>query len=143
MNGKEMNKYFYVNDYCNSEKENLFKKIRHKRRVIDKYFYVDENGTLAGLTEKGKKQKVLTIPDEVRFIGNSAFSDCSNLTNITIIESVKEIGSYAFENCINLKEVNFVKNSQLEKIGDWVFSHCSNLKEVIFPENSKLEKIGD
>ena len=40
------------------------------------------------------------IPKSVTIIGNSAFRDCTNLTDITIPNSVTSIGDYAFRGCI-------------------------------------------
>ena len=42
----------------------------------------------------------ITIPESVTSIGNSSFKGCSSLTNITIPESVTSIGSSAFSRCI-------------------------------------------
>jgi hypothetical protein len=44
--------------------------------------------------------------ETIRFIGDSAFYDCTSLQNINL-EDVKEIRPMAFENCRCLSEINF------------------------------------
>ena len=58
----------------------------------------------------------VSIPNSVRFIGDSAFAYCNNLRTITIPESVETIGRKPFFRCYNLSEIivdpgnNFYKN---------------------------------
>ena len=52
----------------------------------------------------------ITIPDNVESIGNSAFSDCSKLKQITIPESIKSAGSGAFYGCNALNAVYYAGN---------------------------------
>ena len=47
----------------------------------------------------------ITIPDNVKSIGASAFRSCSGLTSITIPRSVTCIGDWAFYGCNSLKDV--------------------------------------
>ena len=47
-----------------------------------------------------------TIPNSVKEIGISAFSDCSSLKEVHIPNSVTKIGQYAFENCSSLEKVH-------------------------------------
>ena len=48
----------------------------------------------------GNEIKEYSIPNDVTRIGNDAFSNCSNLTNVTIPNSVTSIGDGAFSGCI-------------------------------------------
>ena len=52
-----------------------------------------------------------TIPNSVTCIGDSAFYDCNNLTNVIIGDSVTSIGSFAFYDCSSLMEVYFEGNA--------------------------------
>lgn len=66
-------------------------------------------------------------------IGESAFSDCSNLTDITIPNSVTSIGSYAFSRCIDLANIT-IPNSVTE-IGISTFYNCSSLTNITLPNS--------
>ncbi len=47
------------------------------------------------------------IPDTVTTIGEQAFFNCLNLTNITMPESVTNLKDGAFSCCFNLHTINF------------------------------------
>ncbi len=74
-----------------------------------------------------------TIPDSVSTIGESAFSGCDELTDITIPDSVTSIGDYAFSGCglYDVKVGNCVTT-----IGDGAFSGCNVLSSVWIPGNN-------
>ncbi len=55
---------------------------------------------------KGTCPDEVVIPNGVRFIADSAFSDCSGLTSVTIPSSVMSIGSSAFFDCSGLTRVD-------------------------------------
>ena len=91
--------------------------------------------------DEGKFSYVFgTVPDSLRTViitgGSSicdyAFSDCSNLTNITIPQIVTSIGSYAFQNCSSL--TSFVIPDGVASIETCTFSGCSSLTNITIPE---------
>ena len=61
------------------------------------------NGTLVAFASSGLPE--YTIPDEVKVIGESAFSDCDSLKTVTISSSVTSIGDWAFSSCDKLTSV--------------------------------------
>ena len=69
----------------------------------------------------------------VTSIGNYAFYDCINLTNVTIPNSVTSIGDYAFMHCSGLTRVT-IPNS-VTSIGDYAFNCCSDLTSIIIPNS--------
>ena len=76
----------------------------------------------------------LTVPRaigayEVSSIGERAFANCADLTEIVIPETVTSIGSYAFAGCTNLAPGITIPES-VESMGSFVFSGCSKLKIV-------------
>ena len=87
-----------------------------------------------------------TIPNSVKIIGEFAFLECENLTNITLPNSITEIDDFAFYGCINLETIIIPDN--VKSIGRAAFAsgaivNDTKLKNVIFSENSKLEVIKD
>ena len=98
------------------------------------------------------------IPEGVTDIGNYAFNEAKNLSNITfagnkvtrigiyafcqtgieeisIPTSVKKIESRAFMNCINLLEI--VVPSSVTSIGESAFAGCSSLTKAVIPASVK------
>ena len=83
---------------------------------------------------------------EVRKIGNEAFAECKNLTEVILPYTVKEIGQQAFESCMSLTEVRFDdtynhEEPQLKTISTWAFSFCRKLENIDFPRS--LDTIGE
>jgi len=87
----------------------------------------------------GGKTGAFTIPDNVTSIGEWAFSNCTNLTNITIPDNVTNIGEWAFGFCSGLTSVT-IKNG-VTRIEGWAFFGCSGLTNIIIPDS--VTSIGD
>lgn len=73
----------------------------------------------------GRIESSFEFPEGVTSIGNSAFSNCSNLTSIAIPEGVTSIGNSAFANCSNLTSI--VIPEGVTSIGDKTFYYCNSL----------------
>jgi len=71
-------------------------------------------------------------------IGESAFENCSGLSEIEFINTpIETISKRAFANCSSL--VSFKIPDSVLNIGESVFEGCSCLKEFIFPESFNSE----
>ena len=70
------------------------------------------------------------IDKNCRFIGDSAFDNCSGLTSVTIPDSVTSIGNYAFYNCSGLTRIT-IPNS-VTSIDYGAFDGCGGLEKVYF-----------
>ena len=78
------------------------------------------------------------IPDSVKIITGSAFSECTNVKSIYIPDSVEKIGDKAFEECTNLQSVRLPND--LDKIEFGCFYNCKNLRKIVIPNGvQKIE----
>ena len=77
---------------------------------------------------RGLKIQSIIIPDRVKRINSSAFSDCAELKSIIISDSVKVIEVMAFQNCAKLESVYI--GSAVDSIRNSAFEECNNLKAV-------------
>jgi BspA type Leucine rich repeat region (6 copies) len=75
-----------------------------------------------------------TISDSVTNIGDDAFEDCEDLTNVTIGNGVTTIGDAAFDYCSSLASVTI--GNSLTNISDYAFADCYSLTSVYFAGNA-------
>ena len=69
--------------------------------------------------------KELVIGNNVRYIGDGAFSEIAGLKSVVIPDSVTTIGYYAFSNCSELESVTLYDSIEIIKRN--AFSGCPNL----------------
>lgn len=81
---------------------------------------------------------IVTIPDGVRYIADSACAELST-NSVIISNSVVSIGNEAFDNCNNLTSVTI--SDSVENLGENAFKYCGNLSNVTMGTNVKT--IGD
>ena len=77
------------------------------------------------------RKKSVQIPQSVTRIGWSAFSGCTELTEVEIPSGVTEIGIGAFEKCINLTSVTIPQG--VSNIEASVFQACYSLPKIDLP----------
>lgn len=99
------------------------------------YAYVDGGVSIVGCE---KSATSITIRDNISgypilSIGESAFADCTKLTQIQFDEGIREIGDGAFTNCTGLTSV--VLPDSVTSLGDAVFYSCSALTELELPDH--------
>ncbi len=78
----------------------------------------------------------VTLPDNIDYIGNSAFSGCTNLTTINLESSITYIGEYAFMNCKLSQLVlptNTTDPNATLAIGSSAFKNNAYIKSVVIP----------
>jgi len=102
---------------------------------VDKIKIKDGTKLIAGNTfHDAKSIKEVYIPRSVQYIGDQAFSFCSNIEKVEFEEDSKleSIERYVFQNCSSLRNINLPKN--LKKILHWTFVLC-DFKTIRIPEN--------
>lgn len=83
--------------------------------------------------------KKVVIPESVITIKDSAFYNCTSLTDITLPKNLITLEKHAFVNCLSLKTINLPAN--ITTLPDGLFNQCKNLQTI---ENlDKVTYIGD
>ncbi|MGM9978878.1 MAG: leucine-rich repeat protein [Clostridium sp.] len=103
--------------------------------------FLTENAMITGYHGE---QENLEIPSQlddkyVIEIGLNAFRENEIIKNVSIPNNVKKVGEGAFDLCVNLKGVTLPKN--IKRIYDNTFRACSSLETIDIPE--KVTTIGD
>ena len=73
--------------------------------------------------------KSISIPESVTSIGQAAFSNCPNLTEV-ILPQKASVGAYAFQYCTSLTTIP----TNLSTIPDGIFAHCLGFISIEIPE---------
>jgi len=105
-------------------------------------YNIMDDGTIEIIQYRGSG-KVVEIPSEidqkrVTRIGEYAFLDCGNFTEVIIPKGIKSIEKGAFYNCVGLEKI--VIPEGVVSIGEDAFQTCQFLREVIIPDS--LTSIG-
>ena len=90
------------------------------------------------LDENGDEVFDLIIPDNLNYIRDGAFYNCTNLRSVTIPSNVITIGDAAFCNCSSLAEITLEHG--ITSIGDSAFDNCDALTSIVIPKS--VTKIG-
>lgn len=78
------------------------------------------------------------IGEGITSIGNYAFVNCENLTNVSIPEGIESIGASAFTRCLSLESIDLPDG--LTSIGTLAFSNCPLLTVISIP--GSIQSIG-
>ena len=74
-------------------------------------------------------------------IGNYAFSGCTGLTSLTLPASLERLGYYAFENCTEITGA-VVLPANLKYIDYYAFENCNKVDAFDFTQCTQLTYIG-
>lgn len=82
----------------------------------------------------------ISNPAKLKYIGNSAFYNCERLSAMVFPEGLTYIGDEAFHSCKELSSI--ILPNSITYVGKGAFSWCEKLKNVVFSNNlsSILEK---
>ena len=89
--------------------------------------------TIVRLTNYGRSQSHIVVPDGITGIGNDAFKNCINLIKVELPDSVESIGEGAFEFCYGLREINIPY--KVTQIKSCAFGGCMNLTKINIPDS--------
>ncbi len=98
--------------------------------AADSDFTIKNNGTLTKYNGPGG---VVTIPDEVNYIGNSSFASCDTVTSVIAPKGVAHIGEWAFAWCDNL--TNVIIGDGTTYIEEFAFYGCKNMYNIVIPDS--------
>lgn len=82
-----------------------------------------------------KELRDVTLPDNIKIIGDRMFQNCYELAEIDIPNSVEIIGDGAFRNCTALKSVTVP--GSVETVRSGAFSGCKELTTVVISDGVK------
>ena len=107
------------------------------------FLYRESGGniTITGYTGSGGSVAIPSIMDRktVTGIGEGAFINKKNITDITVPDSITNIGANAFSHCNGLTSMTM--GSSVQSIGDAAFYGCTSLIRVTIP--ASVTNIGD
>ncbi|MBR7189356.1 MAG: leucine-rich repeat protein, partial [Clostridia bacterium] len=80
----------------------------------------------------------IAFPNSLRYIGSSAFSGCSGITGkLEFSNALQYVGSSAFYNCSGITgAVTF--SDGLEFIGENAFNGCAGIETLVVPDTAKI-----
>ncbi|MBR5370639.1 MAG: leucine-rich repeat domain-containing protein [Oscillospiraceae bacterium] len=107
-------------------------------KKAESYTVPEEITSLGNLAFAYSDMKTITLSDGLQSIGDFAFMDCKNLTDITIPPLVEKIPDYCFYRCKALKTADL--NSNITSIGFASFA-CTNIASIDLP--TALVSIGE
>ncbi len=90
---------------------------------------------IPNLTFAKTKISAVSFGSGVKAIGNSAFSECTELKEVVLPDTVTSIGDTAFKSCSKLETVIFPSNTQFTSILKNSFKDCTALKEIQIPDS--------
>lgn len=114
---------------------------------LNSQWYATKSGLIyAGTTLLGYSGQVpegynLIIEEGTTDVAANAFESQAQLLSVRVPASVKTIGEAAFKNCVNLTQINFIGESILEEISEQLFYNCQALDDFVIP--ATVKKIGN
>jgi len=77
----------------------------------------------------------ISLPSGLTHIGAYAFENCANLVKMQIPASVTAIDEYAFFGSVRLSSLAFAPGSMLGSIGDYAFGDCGRITRLELPSS--------
>lgn len=123
--------------YCTSIKKVVFEEGSPYRIIDGNIYIVDENDVPSTLVMHfNKEQEEFTIPDFVKTLDYSCFSNNKTLKSVVIPSTVETANAYTFER----SNIESVEINGITAIPHRMFNECSKLRNVTI--NSDITSIG-
>lgn len=103
----------------------------------DRIHLSDNITSIGAFAFSGTNISGFTMPSAVRYIGESAFEDCAELTEVIIPASVEYLGDRAFANCHGLTEITVEWEHALEASEDVFSTYTFENATLRIPENTR------
>lgn len=97
----------------------------------DEYLVIEGNA-VTGITEKGKAEKKIVIPEGITEI-DCSLNKCENLETLEIPASVNTINNFSFLGCKALKEVNVAEANESFSSADGVLFNKDKTELLAYP----------
>ena len=90
-----------------------------------------------GSFKDAQNLKSVTFAQEpiIHYIGDNAFRNANQLTDIIIPASVNQLGNNIFQFDTSLTNVSFATGTQMAYIGAWMFDGATSLKDFVIPDS--------
>ena len=90
---------------------------------------LDEPYDVEDVADNGVWVGSIVLADGIQTVGEGAFAyTCA--ASLTLPAGLCEIGDYAFENCLNLSEIRWPTEKTLKRIGEQAFAMCQSVTSV-------------
>ena len=119
---------------CNSNQEDV------KAPSLDNSEVKIERKSSEVIEIKRPEVKSPSLPEGIKSLGKSMFSNNKEITEIVIPASVTEIEDCAFYGCTKLKKIIFLGH-EIKRIGNSAFQNCESLLTIVIPEG--VEELGE
>lgn len=80
----------------------------------------------------GAKFEKVTLGSNIITVGDYAFINCPNITEVVLNDRLLEIKSNVFKECVSLETITLP--SRLKILGNHAFAHCIKLKSITIPK---------
>ena len=112
--------------------ENLKTLEINNNTIVSKNYSNEEAANAGWIFSSDAKEKHVILGEDVTSIGEKAFYG-SHITSVKMSDNVKSIGNYAFSQCSSLTSVELSNN--LTYVGKLAFTMCGHLSSVTIPQS--------
>lgn len=106
---------------------------------VDTVIFGEDVTSIETYAISGLALETLVVGNNVTFVGNGAFAECSLLTDVTLGTSITTLDKHAFYACGALEYITLPEG--VTTLGKYLFQECDSLQEITIPAG--VTTIGD